>query len=79
MAACSPRTSEWEDERDAADEIKQHKEILVILGNPPYNGYAGVALEEERELSNASYSNTPPSLTYNPFSSPFILWSRKGR
>ena len=44
---------EWEEERDAADEIKQHKEILVILGNPPYNGYAGVAVEEERGLSNA--------------------------
>ena len=27
--------------------------VLVILGNPPYNGYAGMAVEEERELSNA--------------------------
>ena len=25
--------------------------MLVILGNPPYNGFAGMAVEEERELS----------------------------
>ena len=25
----------------------------MILGNPPYNGYAGLAIEEERDLSNA--------------------------
>ena len=25
----------------------------MILGNPPYNGYAGMAIEEERALSNA--------------------------
>ena len=34
--------------------MKQAKPILVILGNPPYDGYAGVAEEqEERELTNA--------------------------
>ena len=27
--------------------------MLVILGNPPYNGFAGMAVEEERELSEA--------------------------
>ena len=25
----------------------------MILGNPPYNGYAGLAVSEERDLSNA--------------------------
>ena len=40
-------------ERDAADHVKQGRRILVILGNPPYNGYAGVAFDEERDLSNA--------------------------
>jgi len=25
----------------------------VVLGNPPYNGYAGMAVDEERELSEA--------------------------
>lgn len=44
---------ELEQERDAADKVKQKAPILVILGNPPYNGYAGMAVEEERELSTA--------------------------
>jgi len=44
---------EFEQEKEAADDIKQEKKIIVILGNPPYNGYAGLAVEEERDLSNA--------------------------
>jgi len=40
-------------EKEAADGIKQEKKIIVILGNPPYNGFAGLAVEEERDLSNA--------------------------
>ncbi len=41
------------EERDAAGKVKQEKPILVILGNPPYNGFAGIAMDEERDLSNA--------------------------
>ena len=44
---------ELEQERDRADSVKQHRPILVILGNPPYNGFTGVAMEEERALSEA--------------------------
>ena len=44
---------ELEEERDRADRVKQDTPILVILGNPPYNGYAGMAVDEERELSTA--------------------------
>ncbi len=44
---------ELEDERDRADRVKQDAPILVILGNPPYNGFADVAVDEERELSTA--------------------------
>ena len=44
---------EMEAERDQADAVKQHTPILVILGNPPYNSFAGVAVEEERALSLA--------------------------
>jgi hypothetical protein len=41
-------------ERDAAEAIKQADTILVILGNPPYNGYAGIAkIDEERDLTTA--------------------------
>jgi hypothetical protein len=45
---------ELEEERDAADHVKRDTPILVILGNPPYNGFAGIArVEEERDLSLA--------------------------
>ena len=44
---------ELEEERDRAERVKRDTPILVILGNPPYNGFAGVAVEEERELSEA--------------------------
>ncbi|MEZ5300870.1 MAG: N-6 DNA methylase [Verrucomicrobiales bacterium] len=32
--------SEFSEERDHADQVKQKEEILVILGNPPYDGYS---------------------------------------
>ena len=44
---------ELEEERDRADRVKQDRPILVILGNPPYNAFAGVAMDEERELFEA--------------------------
>ena len=44
---------ELEQERKDANAVKQDQPILVVLGNPPYNGFAGVAVEEERELSRA--------------------------
>jgi len=44
---------EMELERDAADRVKRETPILVILGNPPYNGFAGLAVAEERDLSDA--------------------------
>ena len=44
---------ELEEERDRAERVKQDAPVLVILGNPPYNGFASMAVEEERELSTA--------------------------
>ena len=41
---------ELREERDAADAVKRGKRILVVLGNPPYNAYAGTAAEEEGGL-----------------------------
>lgn len=41
---------EFELERDAADHVKQTQKIIVILGNPPYDGFSGVALGEEKNL-----------------------------
>ena len=44
---------ELEAERASADAVKQATPILVILGNPPYDGYAGIADNaEERALTD---------------------------
>ena len=59
LTGWEPRTTkplpfpELEEERDRAERVKQETPILVILGNPPYNGFAGMAVDEERELSEA--------------------------
>jgi hypothetical protein len=37
-------------EREAAEQVKRDQPILVIFGNPPYNGYAGVSPAEEGGL-----------------------------
>ena len=42
---------ELQEERERADGVKRDAPILVILGNPPYNGFAGMAVDDERELS----------------------------
>jgi predicted helicase len=53
---------EFRREREDSERIKQQDPILVILGNPPYNGYAGIAtIEEERDLTNA-YRKPVPGL-----------------
>jgi len=41
---------ELKEERDAAQHVKQQTPILVILGNPPYNAFAGTSPEEEGDL-----------------------------
>jgi hypothetical protein len=52
--------AEFQREREDSEQIKQQGTILVILGNPPYNGYAGIAtIEEERDLTNAYREQIP--------------------
>ncbi|GHO94787.1 DNA methyltransferase [Reticulibacter mediterranei] len=41
---------ELKEERDAAQHVKQQTPILVIIGNPPYNAFAGTSPEEEGDL-----------------------------
>lgn len=41
---------ELQDEHDAAAGVKRGAKIIVVLGNPPYNRFAGVPLEEEADL-----------------------------
>jgi hypothetical protein len=51
---------EFRREREDSEQIKQQDTILVILGNPPYNGYAGIAtIEEERDLTTAYREQIP--------------------
>jgi hypothetical protein len=45
-----PLFPELADERDQAEHVKRDVPILVILGNPPYNAYAGTSPEEEQGL-----------------------------
>ncbi len=45
-----PLFPEMMQERDAADKVKQETPILVILGNPPYNAFAGTSPAEEGGL-----------------------------
>jgi hypothetical protein len=41
---------ELQEEHDAAQRVKRGGRIIVVLGNPPYNRFAGVPLEEEADL-----------------------------
>ena len=59
LTGWEPRTQkplpfpELEEERDRAERVKQDTPVLVILGNPPYNRDAGMAMGEEAELRKA--------------------------
>jgi predicted helicase len=48
--ATLPLFPELEQERDQAEHVKRDVKILVVLGNPPYNAFAGTSPEEEQEL-----------------------------
>jgi predicted helicase len=53
FAGENPKLANWpelEAERAGAGKVKQEKPILVILGNPPYNAFAGISPEEEQGL-----------------------------
>ena len=41
---------ELQEEHDAAQKVKRGTRIIVVLGNPPYNGFAGVPMSEEADL-----------------------------
>jgi hypothetical protein len=53
FAGENPKLANWPEldaERKGARNVKQEKPILVIIGNPPYNGFAGVSPAEEQGL-----------------------------
>jgi len=41
---------ELQEERDAAEHVKRKKKIVVVVGNPPYNAFAGISPQEEQDL-----------------------------
>ena len=43
---------ELQEERDRAEGVKHHEKVLVVIGNPPYNGFAGMAVGEEANLKD---------------------------
>jgi predicted helicase len=45
-----PLFPELAQERDAAECVKQQVPILVVIGNPPYNAFAGTSPDEEEGL-----------------------------
>ena len=48
--ATLPLFPELAQERDQAEHVKRETPILVVLGNPPYNAFAGTSPEEEAGL-----------------------------
>ncbi len=64
-------------ERDAANKVKQSATILVIVGNPPYSGYAGVSVDEERGLSTAyKVAKTGPQPQGQGLNDPYVRFFR---
>ena len=41
---------ELKEEHESARQVKQDARIIVVLGNPPYNRFAGIAIAEEADL-----------------------------
>lgn len=48
--ATLPLFPELEQERDQAEHVKRDVPILVVIGNPPYNAFAGTSPDEEAGL-----------------------------
>ena len=53
---------EFEEEVEAARHVKRDERILVVLGNPPYDGHPGLAYDEERSLVEAYRTPESPLL-----------------
>ena len=46
------RFPELQQEHDAAQRVKREAKIIVVLGNPPYNRFAGAPVAEEQDLAD---------------------------
>lgn len=70
---------EFQQERDAAEHVKRQEPIIVVLGNPPYNGFAGVSGKEEGSLVlpyKRGLSQEPWSITKNKLDDLYVRFFR---
>jgi hypothetical protein len=71
--------NEFRTEREAAGSVKRTEPILVIIGNPPYNGFSGVVSKEEQELVAAykeGLARPPWEITKNKLDDYYIRFFR---
>ena len=70
---------EFRSEREAAGNVKRSEQILVVLGNPPYNGFAGIREDSDDELL-APYkdglSQAPWEVTKNKLDDYYVRFFR---
>jgi hypothetical protein len=70
---------EFRIEREAAGTVKRTQPILVVLGNPPYNGYADVSGAEEfglLQVYKEGLSQPPWEITKNKLDDYYIRFFR---
>ena len=70
---------EFKTEREAAGNVKRSEPILVVLGNPPYNGFAGVREESDSELIapyKEGLSDAPWEVTKNKLDDYYVRFFR---
>jgi hypothetical protein len=70
---------EFRSERAAAGSVKRAAPILVVLGNPPYNAFAGVSEEDGAALVEAykeGLSDPPWSITRNTLNDYYVRFFR---
>ena len=67
----------FEEERDAANTVKRQSPILVILGNPPYDGFSGVSPTGEDGLIDEYKAGLRKwKVTKNKLDDPYIRFFR---
>lgn len=70
---------EFRVEREAAGTVKRSQPILVVIGNPPYNGFPGVRGEDDADLVQAykqGLSDPPWEITKNKLDDYYIRFYR---
>jgi hypothetical protein len=70
---------EFRTERQAAGDVKRAKPILVVIGNPPYNGFTGVGEELEGDLVapyKEGLSESPWEITKNKLDDYYVRFFR---